>query len=247
MVPKNNFIQTTKINTKNSIENDDENATTNQNIKDDMNKYEEYFKDYFSISKDEMDYFEAMQKDDRKFCEYFGDTLKDNQIILYFVIVGLFINEEYVSKIFHLEKDKFFDFIPRSFLSLFYSMIIGLIIIVGFFFVDIKRIKRIFLREKDNISNIKKEILELANIIEKRYKSFIIFVFIILIVCLYDLLCFNYVYPHMQIEWIKSSVFVILVRQILSFLACFLETSLRFMSFSCKSDKMFKLSKLINQ
>ena len=115
-----------------------------------------------------------------------------------------------------------------------------------FFFVDEKKIKGIFLREKDNYNRLKYEIIVLINLINKRYCSFIIFVIIILFLCLYYLLCFNYVYPHIQIEWIKSSIAIILIRQFLSFLACLFETIFRIMSFRCESEKMFKFSKLIN-
>ena len=249
------------------------NQYINKDIDKNYYKNEEFFKKYLSITLDEMDYFEALKYDSRKFCEYFKETLEQNQnisntfiaedifkprsikiilfglnIILYFVINGLFFNEDYISKIFYLEEDKFFDFIPRMIDRFFYCTFVGIIIefIVDFFFVDEKKIKGIFLREKNNYNKLKYEIIELINLINKRYRSFIIFVIIILFLCLYDLLCFNYVYPHMQIEWIKSSIAIILIRQFLSFLACLFETIFRFMSFKCESEKMFKLSKLIN-
>ena len=50
----------------------------------------------------------------------------------------------------------------------------------------------------------------------------------------------------MQIEWIKSSIFIIFIRQILSVIQCILETSLRIISFRYESEKVFKISKLIN-
>lgn len=159
-----------------------------------------------------------------------------------------FYNEEYISYIFHLTKDGFLDFIPRSINRFFYTTLVGVIIefIVEFFFVEEKKMKRIFLRERNNKKNIKKEIIQLIHLIIKRYTGFIIFTFIILIFCLFYFLCFNYVYPHMQVEWIKSSIIIILIRQILSFFTCFFETLLRFISFHCESEKLFKLSKLVN-
>ena len=106
--------------------------------------------------------------------------------------------------------------------------------------------KGIFIREKENIFNIKKEIVLLLNLIKIKFIFFIIFVYIILVSCLYYLLCFNSIYPNMQIEWIKSSIFIIFIRQILSVIQCILETSLRIISFRYESEKVFKISKLIN-
>ena len=106
--------------------------------------------------------------------------------------------------------------------------------------------KRIFIREKDSPSNIKREIVLLKSLIKKRYIYFIVFVYIILIICLYYLVCFNSIYPNIQIEWIKSSIFIIVIRQILSVLQCLLETSLRILSFRYDNERLYKISKLIN-
>ena len=58
----------------------------------------------------------------------------------------------------------------------------------------------------------------------------------------YYVFCFNNVYPHMTVEWIKSSIVIIIIMQILSTLLCILESSLRFISFRCKSEKIYKVS-----
>ena len=97
-----------------------------------------------------------------------------------------------------------------------------------------------------NKENIKAEIIMIMKEIKNRYLSFIIVVFIILIICFYYLLCFNYVYPYIQYEWIKSSITIFIIIQILSIFACLLETILRFISFRCKSEKIYKLSKIVN-
>ena len=47
-------------------------------------------------------------------------------------------------------------------------------------------------------------------------------------------------------EWIKSSLFIFIIRQLLSIFQSILETTLRFISFKCESEKMYKISKLIN-
>ena len=81
---------------------------------------------------------------------------------------------------------------------------------------------------------------------QRRYFLFIIIVYIILLISLYYLLCFNYVYPKTQIEWIKSSIAIMIIMQILSILKVLLETILRFISFKCQSERIYKISKLID-
>ena len=107
--------------------------------------------------------------------------------------------------------------------------------------------KRIFLREKDDKNILRNEVNILVDSIKKRFLYFIISLFIIYIICSYYLLCFNSVYPIIQIEWIKSSIFIFILRQIISVFQCLLEAILRFISFSCESERIFKSSKLINK
>jgi hypothetical protein len=208
------------------------------------------FKKYLSPSVDDMEFDDAIVKDSRSFCEFFYQTLKQKQtiantffavdvlktrsmkiiifilnIILYLIVNGIFFSENYVSEVYHLEgKEGFFDFFPRSINRFFYTTIVSLIVgfIVDCFFFEEKKIKGIFIREKENELNLKGEIVALLGEIQRRYLIFITIVFIILIVGLYYILCFNYVYPHMQIEWIKSSIVIMIIMQTLSFLTCFL-------------------------
>ena len=239
-----------------------------------LEKNKTYFNEYFATSADEMEYDDAIVKDERKFCEFFIDKLKDDQIIcntfissdalkprsikiilfvlnflLYFVINALFINDDYVSEVYNLEKkDNFFSFIPRSIDRVFYATVINIIIgyIVDFFFVEENKMKRIFLREKDNRIILEEQIVNFVNKIKISYISFTIFVFVMFGICLYYLICFNSIYPKIQIEWIKSSIFIFLIIQIISILQCLLEAILRFTSFYFKSERIFKVSKLIN-
>ena len=241
---------------------------------DRMQSLEDYFNEYFETSVDDMDYDDAIAKDNRKFCVFFYETLKEKQIIastfftsdplktraikiilfilnviLYFVVNGIFYNEDYVSEVYNLEEEeKFFSFLPRSINRFIYTTVVSLIVsfVADCFFIEEKKIKGIFLREKDDRIILKSEIVKLIKELESRYFSIILIVFIVLIISLYYLLCFNYVYPHMQEEWIKSSIIIMIILQILSILTCFLESVLRFISFYYKSERLYKLSKLIN-
>ena len=86
--------------------------------------------EYIQTDRNDMDYDDAIRRDKRTFCKYYSDKIQSEQIILntffkteilrpmpvkimllvlqidlYFFINGLFYNEEYVTKIFELEKD----------------------------------------------------------------------------------------------------------------------------------------------
>ena len=146
------------------------------------------------------------------------------------------------------EEDSFFSFFPRSINRFIYSAIASYIIsfIIDCFFVEEKKLKGILLREKNNLLNLKFEVNKLNNAIKKRYISFIVVVYILSIFFWYYLLCFNYVYPNTQIEWIKSSITLMIIMQLLSLATSLVETLLRFISFMLKSEKIFRVSKLLD-
>ena len=168
-------------------------------------------------------------------------------ITLYFVVDGLFFNEEFISELYHTEdKDEnFFSFIKRTIDKIIYTTIVAIFIgyLMDFFFLDEKKIKGIFKREKENKVALKRSIALLIKEIQNRYISFIIMTFVILLFSLYYVLCFNFVYPKTQIEWIKSSILIIIVMQLISILKCLYETIFRFLSFKCESEKLYKVSK----
>ena len=170
-------------------------------------------------------------------------------IDLYLFVNALFFNEDYISEVFNSTKEeKFFTFVPRSYSRFFYTTLVGVIVnyIIDFFFIEEKKIKGIFKREKENIFSLNFEISKICKMIKKRYILFIILSFIITSFTLLYISCFNSVYPHMRNEWIKSSIIIIIIMEILSILKCLLETILRFISFKCKSEKIYKLSLILS-
>ena len=227
-------------------------------------------KEYLVTDVDDMDYDDAIRKDKRKFCEFFSDKLKSNQIILntffiveplkpraikillfildidlYLFVNALFFNEEYISEIFNLnEKETFFSFVPRSTDRFLYTTIVGVVLnyIIDFFFVEEKKIKGLLKREKDSEIILRYEMTQIIKTINKRYFFFIFISFIITSLTWYYIFCFNNIYPHMKEEWIKSSFVIIIIMQILSILLSLLESIIRFLSFKCKSEKMYKIS-----
>ena len=240
-----------------------------------IKKIKHFFKEYLATSPDDMEFDDAIKKDDRSFCQYFSDNLKEKQIIantfiasdpikkraikfilftfnliLYIVINGLFFNEVYISKLYKIkeEDENFFSFLPSSIDRLIYATLVSIIVgyFIDCFFIEEKKVIGIFKREKGDKDMIKQRIIELIKEIKRRYITFVIIVFILLLCSLYYLLCFNYVYPKSQIEWIKSSIAIIIIVQILSVLKIFCGAIFRFMSFCCDNEYIFKFSKVFN-
>ena len=215
-----------------------------------------------------MEFEDVLKKDKRTFCEYYCDRFKETQIImntffnpeilkpraikiiilllnilLYFVVNALFFSEEYVSKLFNSEKDKhFYSFFPRSLSRIFYSLFVGIIIgiIVDFITVEEKKVKRLFLREKRNTLQIRYEISVITTDIKRNYLILMFICLVIGLVSLYYLNCFNNVYPNLQNEWIKSSVCVIILMQLLSMLVGLIDALIRLIAFKCKSERIYK-------
>ena len=226
-------------------------------------------------SLDDLEFDDAIVKDKRKYCEHMRENLQEDQIIantfiaedpikprsikvillslnfiLYFVVNGLFFSEDVVSELYNVDEDKehFFSYFTRSIERIIYCTLVSIVvgIIADFFFIDEKKIKGIFRREKDNFTVLKKNIVQLVNDLKKRYIAFIIIVSIILVISFFYLLCFNYVYPYTQIEWIKSSITILIIMQALSVLKCVLETSMRYLSYRFKSEKLYKICQLLD-
>ena len=254
------------LNKKNNLENLEILPKNQENINIDI-------EDYLKTDPNDMDYDEALRRDNRKFFVYYWEKIQTEQILintfyyheplkprpiklmllalqidLYFFINGLFYNEEYVKKIFDLEKDTLYKKFLRFTDNLFYAFIVGVIInyIIECFFIEEKKIRVTLKREKNNILFLKYEIIQIIKDIQGRYFTFIIICFIISLFTWYHLYCFNNIYPHMQSEWLVFSVLIILCIQVLSLLSSLLETILRFISFRFKSEKLFKLSLLFS-
>ena len=107
--------------------------------------------------------------------------------------------------------------------------------------------KKIFIREKGNFLEIKCQIVAMIGVMAKRLIGFLIVTFLVLIFSFLYIISFNYVYYFTQFEWIKSSIFIIIFVDILYIIVCFISISIRFISFKCKSERLYKLSNTINR
>ena len=237
-----------------------------ENISDD---FDIYIEEFLKTDPEDMDYDDAIRRDKRTFCRYFLDKIQTQQILidtfcykeylrprpikimlfalqieLYFFINGLFYNEEYVTKIFELEKDSFANKTWRFLDNLFYAFIVGVIInyVIEFFFIKEKKLRVTLKREKNNLLILKYEMIQIIKDIQKRFLSFIIISFIISVFIWYHISCFNNVYTHMKEEWLIFSILIIACIQIISLITSLIETILRFLSFRFKSEKLYKLS-----
>ena len=274
----------TRINSRKSIpsKNLESNKTilTNKSLIDNSNSgvYIEKkdlidIKEYLSLSFDENDFDDVMDKEERTYCEYFSEKFKENQIFinaffmteplrpksikilvlivtieLYFTVNALFYTEEYLSSLLEIEgEDSFFAFVPRRFNHFIYIVaVIGIITyIIGYFFIEEKKIKKMFLRNKEGETKLK---IEISNVLKDIRKRFLILIIICIFFCIISFIyisCFNNVYPNSKSEWIKSSLFIIIITQLINLILTFAESSIRYMAIKCNSEKMFKLSLII--
>ena len=231
----------------------------------DLNKYIEEKNEF-------IDFDDVIEEDKRTFCEYYKDKLFVNQVIintffvsenikprsikialfiltidLYFLINGLFYSDSYISEKFNsTEKETLFSFIPKSINRFIYSSCVAKIIefIIKFLIVEKIAIGKILLIKRENKRSLRYEMSKLLKSIFKKTNTLFIINYIVIIFSWYYISCFNNVYPNIKTEWIISSLFIILIVQILPFVLGFLETGLRFISIKCNSEKLFKLSLL---
>ena len=229
--------------------------------------------EYLKPNLDDLEYDDAIKLDKREFGTYFTEKLLEKQIImdtfynkeslrpmsikiilllldidLYLVVNGLFFNEDYLSELYYSEEEEtFFSYFPRSISRFFYATLVGYIvgIIIDCIFIEESKIRRIFLREKDDPLQLRYEISVISKSIKNRYTVFIILCIFISIISWYYISCFNNTYPGVKKEWIKSSITIIIIMQILSFLNILLQAILRSLSFRCKSEKLYKIKQII--
>ena len=221
-----------------------------------------------------MEFDDAIFYDKRKFYEHFSQILKEKQDIAYtfinhddlrprtikiigFVLdltylllsYGLAFSESKINELYEINEEEvhFFSYILMFLASIIYCVLNNMTfgIFVDLILIQEEKLKGILKREKDNKNILKQKINEFIKDVQKRNIAFIIISFIILAFSFFYLLCFNYAYPYSQIEWIKASITIVIILQIASILRCFLITSLRFLSFKCRIEKLYKISKIL--
>ena len=227
-------------------------------------------KEYLKTSMDDLDYDEALERENRSFCKMIADRLIIKQIFinlfynsnwiiprsikfiffivridLYFVVNAVFYNEEYIRYLYYSEEEvTFLSFVPKSLNRIIYTSIVSSVLdfIISLLFPTENKIKKILVRKKNNIKAMKIKIFFSVKNIINNYISFIFLSYALTIISWYYITCFNNVYPNLKIEWIKSSIFIIIVMQLLSLIECVLFSFLRFISLKCKSERLYRIS-----
>ncbi len=229
-----------------------------------------FFDEYLSTELNEMLFSDALMNDKRLFFDFFCDKLKKKQLFLEllliddplkprtlkllllildievcFVVNAMFINEDYISKLFRSEKEEnFFSFLPRSINRCIYSIIASILmsLIINCLFIPEGRLKAIFRYERNNINSLKYQINLVMKEMKWRNNIFIILTVAASFFSWYYISCFNNIYPHTKYEWIKSCIVIIILVHLIYIIVTLIETLLRFVSFEIKSEKMYKAS-----
>ena len=225
--------------------------------------------EYLMTSLDDLDYDETIIREKRNICKIFIEKLIVNQMIvdlfynnnwiipktikiiffivridLYLFVNALFYNEEYITELyFSNKKEKFFSFIPRSLNRIIYASVVSTVLdfIISLLFPSENKIKKILLKKK-YIKEMKNKIIIAIKKIINNYWIFIGISYFFTIITWFYVSCFNNVYPYLKIEWIKSSIFIIIIIQFISIITCLLYAVFRFISIKCRSEKIFKFS-----
>ena len=167
------------------------------------------------------------------------------KIDLYMVVNALFYNEDYIMDLYYLDKEEgFLDFVPRSLNRIIYTSVASTILdfIISLLFPPENKIKRILIRKKNNIKEMKNKVLISIKSIINNYWIFFGISYILTIISWYYITCFNNVYPYLKIEWIKSSIFILTIMQFLPIVTSFLFALLRIISIKCRSEKLYRIS-----
>ena len=167
------------------------------------------------------------------------------RIDLYFVVNGLFYSESYIDELYNLDENEehFFSFIPRNIERIAYTSVISRILdyIVDIFIINKEIIKKIVIKNQGVKSILKNEISKTLTKHHKGINEFIIINYLIMIFSWYYVSCFNNVYPNTKMEWIKSSIFIYLLNEILSILYILGFSLLEYMSIRCQNERCFYL------
>ena len=221
----------------------------------------------------ELDFEEAIIYDKRSFLQIFCSNLKEKQIIVntfcskdplkpfsikllvmnfsfscYFIINGLLYNEEYISsKLISEESRSFSEYLNDSIERILFTSIVGGLIsfIIGILFNTEKKIDDAIEKYNDNIIILKGEISKIYKCNNILIKLFLFVKFICMVLFTIYIFCFCYVYPNNIIDWIESSLIVIMITQLLSLFTCLLISFTKYLGVKFHWELCFKINAYI--
>ena len=170
-------------------------------------------------------------------------------LTLYFVINGLFYHENYITELYlSKSKEYFFDFLRGSISRLISVPIIVSVnyYLISYCFMDEDYIKEILIENKKNTLEFEKKMNQLIIYVNKKYTILIIISAIFNLFSWFYVSCFNNVYPNTKYNWIKSSLFLIIIVELIIFLKIFLKCVFRYFSLKYKFKRIFQLSQVFN-
>lgn len=236
---------------------------------------EKDMKHFLARSRDEMDFYDALNKDKRSFCVFLVNKIVKKQIIidtffikeetvpiyLKIILLTLYIDlylfgnavlytPQDVRMLYHLDKKEYMIFfIARFITKIFICFSITTIIhfVLDLFLAEKKSIQTIIKREKNNEISLKNEIYKLIKSIKIRYIIFVVLNLIIKLLSFFMIFTFNDAYPYTQRDWVRQSFSILIISQVINAILALLETSLRFFSLKYKVEGIFDLSRYLNR
>ena len=231
--------------------------------------------DYLTTHPDEMDFFEAYDKDKRTFCVCLLNKIAKKEIIintfikeetvecpLKIIILTLYFHFFFVffavkmsfwrndiQKIYDVEKEEYLMFFLKEVLfnSLF-SFVMASIIrnVIDLFLSDKMTIKKVFKR-KQLTWQTEDEIKQVIKCIKIRYSIFLILDVLVMISSWVYVSCFNVVFPNTTSHWIFLCLACFLSDEVIYIILAFLETCIRLMATKCKVKCLFTFSIILNK
>ena len=237
-------------------------------IIEDERVYIELINKYINPEFDEYNFDDVIEKDKRTFKQYLIQKMFNNQIFiktfyikhifkplslkimllvmlieLYFVITALFYTETYLSERFYSdEKESFLSFIQKRLDKIIFTAAISGIIgyFCTYFFDNDDYLKRILTNKIKG--QVEKGLTQFIKNIKRKFIILIVISITITIFSFFYIACFNIVYPYIKREWLKSSIIMLILMQILNLLSTLLGTCCRYLSIKWNNIKLFRLS-----
>ena len=227
-------------------------------------------KNYLTLSPDEMDYYESLDKDKRSFASMLLNLIIRKNIIietffikeetepLYIKIIELafFLSVNLVScALLFLNEDiiMLYDMSLAKYLSkiwyinslICFAVIINLRKYMKLILINKDSIREIIKREKKNKNILKIEMIKFVKYIKFRYVIFLILNFIFILASFYYISTFNNAYPNLKKVLIVIFIIVILLIQLLYAILAIISVCLRYIAIKNKFNFIFVLSQYL--
>ena len=236
--------------------------------KDSSRSFSDEEESYLDEELNEMEFIDAIDKDQRSFISYYVSIISEKEIFLatilnksifypislrlimlfftissFFFLNAMFFTEDYISARYHSSENLNIWYILKNEISKsVYASLLGMLI---------EKIIGLLISSNSEYIKIKKMkrtmdcFVELAHFlieVKKKYIITLVIISIITIVYWYYLFIFCSVYHSNQISWIQSSLISIVINSIFPILVCLVIGVLRKLSFKLNNKLIFKIS-----